>query len=445
MQTQQPPSFWQRNATFLKAIVVGFLILVLMIPNAFITELVRERQERQKEIIAEVSSKWASGQKLTGPFLLLPYWETSVNEKGQTVNEKETAYFLPEQLLVNGELFPEVRHRSIFEVMLYKSDLKISGSFTAADVAALGINPEKVIWSEARFCIGLSDNRGISEQLRLKINDQVQDMNAGLPSNHVTTSGVNTVLPEAIVRNAAGFRFAFDLKLKGSESLYFTPVGKETKVQLHSTFTEPSFTGKFLPTSSPVNKEGFKAEWNVLHFTRDFPQSWKEEKANIDEYAFGVQLLQGVDSYSKTMRTVKYALLFIALTFCLYFFIELLQKRRIHPLQYVLVGFALSIFYTLLLSIGEYVGFNISYAIASVATITLITLYTRSIFQKWNIALALMIFLSALYGFIYILIQLQDGALLFGSIGLFVLLAIVMYYSRKVDWYGDKQEITVSE
>lgn len=164
----------------------------------------------------------------------------------------------------------------------------------------------------------------------------------------------------------------------------------------------------------------------------------------INESAFGVELLQGVDSYSKTIRSVKYALLFIALTFCLFFFIEVLQKRNVHPLQYVLVGFALCIFYTLLLSISEYTGFTIAYVTASAATVGLISLYIHSVFNKWSIALVFFLFLAALYGMIYILIQLQDGALLFGSIGLFVVLALVMYYSRKIDWSGNRKQLNNS-
>ncbi len=210
-------------------------------------------------------------------------------------------------------------------------------------------------------------------------------------------------------------------------------------MHLKSNWTNPAFTGNFLPSQPAViNEKGFTAEWNILHFTRDIPQLWKEGKPNIEANAFGVQLLQGVDGYAKTMRAVKYALLFIALTFCLYFFIELLKKKLIHPLQYVLVGLALCIFYTLLLSFSEYIQFGWAYLIASAATIGLITSYTQSIFRNWAITAAFFVFLSALYGFIYILIQLQDGALLFGSIGLFILLAVVMFYSKKIDWYGSR-------
>lgn len=437
METVQTPSFWQRNSIMIKAVAVGFLILVLLIPTGFIQSLVRERQERQEQVIAEVSSKWASGQKITGPFLLVPYLTTEKDARDKIITVRRTAYFLPEQLNIKGKLIPEIRKRSIYNIVLYKSDLSINGHFSPLNLSGLGIDPAAVQWNDVRFCIGLSDNRGITEQLQLNINSSSYDMNPGLPANTITGYGVNAQVPASATDSIA---FSVVLKLNGSERLFFTPVGKQTKVQLQSEFTNPSFSGKFLPSSPATSKDGFNASWNILHFTRTIPQSWTDEKVDIDDAAFGVELLQGVDSYSKTMRSVKYALLFIALTFCLFFFIEVLQKSSVHPLQYVLVGFALCIFYTLLLSVSEYTGFAIGYAAAAVATVGLITLYIKSVFGKWSVAMVFFSFLSVLYGMIYILIQLQDGALLFGSIGLFVVLAAVMYYSRKIDWYGQRKQ-----
>lgn len=442
MNTQQAEqlktmqTFWQRYGIFIKSIVVGFLIVILLIPAAFIQELVRERQERQKEVIQEVSSKWASAQTISGPFLIIPYNETQKDEKGKTVIVKRTIHYLPEQLNIDGKLLPEIRHRSIFKIVLYKSELTMKGKFLPVSFSSLGVDPATVLWNEVRICFGITDNRGIAEQLQMNWNNEPTVMDPGLPANTIAASGVSALLKNGLLLKDTEQSFQLQMKLKGSERLYFIPLGKQTTVQLQSEWKDPAFDGNFLPVQSVIDQNGFKASWNILHFTRAIPQQWNEGKPDIAVNAFGVQLLQGVDSYSKTMRTVKYAILFIALTFCLYFFIEILKKRSVHPLQYVLVGLALCIFYTLLLSISEYIDFNFSYFIASAATIGLITLYTYSIFKNISIAAAFFSFLAALYGFIYILIQLQDGALLFGSIGLFVLLAIVMFYSRKIDWYG---------
>lgn len=439
METQQTQTFWQRNSIMIKSMIVGFLIIVLLIPAALIQDLVRERQERQEQVIAEVSSKWANGQKITGPFLVVPYVTTQTDEKGKTYSVKHNAYFLPEQLSINGKLEPEIRKRSIYKVVLYKSDLQISGHFAPLNFTAQGIDPSTVQWNDVHFCVGLSDNRGIAEQLQLNFRDQSVEMNPDLPVNAVTTTGANALLSQSSLAEAGNHSFNLKLKLNGSERLFFTPVGKQTQVQLQSTYNNASFTGNFLPRNAANNEKGFNAQWNISHFTRNIPQSWKDDKADIDSSAFGVELLQGIDSYSKTMRTVKYSLLFVALTFCLFFFIEVLQKRNVHPLQYVLVGFALCVFYTLLLSISEYTGFVMAYIIASLATIGLITAYIQSVFGKVGITAVFFAFLAALYGMIYVLIQLQDGSLLFGSIGLFVILALVMYFSRKIDWYGARK------
>jgi inner membrane protein len=436
MDTQHTQSFWQRNGILLKSMMVGFLMLVLLIPTAFIQELVKERQDRQKQVIEEVSSKWASSQTVTGPFLLIPYIESQKDEKGKIVQIKRMIHYLPEQLNIDGKLLPEIRHRSIFKIVLYKSDLTIKGKFLPVNFSTLGVDPASVLWNEVRICFGITDNRGISEQLELNWNNIATPMEPGIATNTIAASGVSAVLKNGISLKESEQSFQLHLRLNGSERLYFTPLGKQTTVQLQSQWKDPAFDGKFLPVQSNVDEKGFKASWNILHFTRAIPQIWNEGKPEINENTFGVQLLQGMDSYSKTMRTVKYAILFISLTFCLYFFIEILKRRSVHPLQYVLVGLALCVFYTLLLSVSEYLNFNLAYLIASVATIGLITAYTQSIFRNWGIAAAFFVFLTALYGFIYILIQLQDGALLFGSIGLFILLAIVMYYSRKIDWYG---------
>ena len=431
---KQIPTFWQRNRVTFKGISVGILILVLLIPTAFIHELIIERKHRQVEVAAEVSSKWAGSQTITGPFLMVPYTEEVKNSEGKLVLVRHIAYFLPEQLEINGNILPEVRSRSIYKVVLYKSILQVQGGFSAERFADLGINPGSLSLNEAQLCFGLTDNRGIDDQLSINWNGNEKSFNAGVPKNALVNSGVS--VPVSVNENDSARSFSFDiqLKLKGSEHLFFTPLGRQTQVKLQSPWANPSFDGRFLPANKVVTDKGFNAEWKILHFNREFPQAWSDSEINVGSSSFGLNLLQPNDAYAKTLRAVKYAILFISLTFCLYFFIELFQNRSVHPMQYILVGLALCIFYTLLLSVSEYLNFNLSYAIAAAATVLLITLYTKSLFEKWMIGILFGVFLGLLYTFIFILIQLQDGALLFGSIGLFILLATVMYYSRKIDW-----------
>ena len=433
MYTQEP-TFWQRNRVTFKGISVGILILVLLIPTAFIQDLITERKFRQAEVATEVSSKWAGSQTISGPFLVIPYLEEVKDNAGKLVTVRHLMYCLPEQLNIAGDIAPEIRSRSIYKVVLYKSGMRIQGNFSADRFAEPGIDTSRLLLDEAQLCFGLSDNRGIDDQLSINWNGTEKSFNAGVPKNALVNSGVSIPVALGAIDRTRPFSFNIELKLKGSEYLFFTPLGKQTVVQLKSTWTNPSFDGRFLPAAKTVNEKGFTADWKILHFNREFPQVWIDSDVNIANSSFGLNLLQPNDAYGKSLRAVKYAILFIALTFCLYFFIELFQKRSVHPLQYVLVGFALCIFYTLLLSVSEYLDFNISYGIAAIATVLLITFYTKSVFAIWSIALLFGIFLGLLYGFIFILIQLQDGALLFGSIGLFVLLAVVMYYSRKIDW-----------
>lgn len=426
------PGFWQRNRTTIKGISVGILILVLLIPTAFIHELILERKNRQAEVVAEVSSKWAMSQTITGPFVLIPYKEEVKNSDGKLVNVRHLVYCLPEQLTINGHVAPELRRRSIYKAVLYKASLAVKGIFSTDRLNDLGIDLSKLQLNEAQLCFGLTDNRGIDDQLSITWNGEKRSFDAGVPKNELVNSGAS--VPISLDLDAKSFVFDIQLKLKGSEHLYFTPLGKQTLVHLASPWPDPSFDGKFLPSSNTVSDSGFVADWNVLHFNRDFAQVWMDDKVNIEDASFGLNLLQANDGYGKSLRAVKYSILFISLTFCLYFFLELFQKRSLHPMQYILVGLALCIFYTLLLSFSEYLAFNLSYLFAATATILLITLYTKGLFEKWNIALLFGLFLGLLYTFIFVLIQLQDGALLFGSIGLFVLLAVVMYYSRKIDW-----------
>lgn len=426
-------NFWEANRLLIKGLIIGVLILVMMIPSALIFNLVQERAERQQQVIHEVSSKWAEPQTIVGPVLMLPYTEFSTDSKGQTTSSRSMAYFLPDKLDIQGGLTPEKRHRSIYDVTLYRSEITLNGNFDKLNLAALNIRPENVLWNEARLTMGLSDARGLEDEVPLTWNGSNQKLEAGVPENDVLTAG----LQAAVACSAEGSgTFSIKLKIKGSEYFYFTPLGKSTSVKLKSNWQNPAFDGKYLPNSTvDVSDKGFSATWKIQQASRPYPQQWTNANQKLSESAFGVRLVQPTDNYAKTERSVKYALLFIGLTFAVFFFIELLQKKQIHPLQYFLVGVALTVFYTLLLSFSEYIGFNKAYAIAAVATITLIGLYVWSMFKHGKIAIGFTLALGSLYAYIFFLIQLQDYALLFGSVGLFVVVALAMYSSRKVDWY----------
>jgi inner membrane protein len=434
---EQSISFFDRHRILIKGLLIGFLTLLMLIPTVLIDHLVSERAERQQQVVSEVSSKWASAQTVTGPILMVPYMQTSKSGDGKEITARKLAYFLPEQLSINGQASPEVRKRSLYQVMLYRSSLQLEGSFAPLPLKSLYLAPEQMLWNEARLAVGITDAIGLEEEVAFKWGDSAGKMEAGVPENGALTSGLSIPVT---VNPAGATAFSVSLRLRGSENLYFTPVGKTTDVTLQSSWQHPAFDGSYLPSSpAEISKSGFNAHWRVLASSRAYPQAWRDNQVDLQASNFGVRLIQPADGYVKTSRSVKYAILFIALTFAIFFFLELLQKRQVHPLQYLLVGFALCIFYTLLLSISEYTGFNIAYGIAATAVVSLISLYVWGLFHSVKTALGFTAALSGLYTYIYILIQLEDYALLCGSIGLFVIVAILMYASRKVDWYGTER------
>ena len=441
METQQPYSFWQKNKLIIKASFIGFLTLALLIPTFFIMFLVKDRETRRDEVVHEVSSKWAGAQTLTGPFLSVPYYVEVKDAANQPIMQKRTVYLLPDELSVDGKIFPQIKHRSIFQVPVYNSNLKIVGKFSPLKTNKLPVPIQNIRFDEAVVCMGISDFKGIGENLQLKWNDSIAGFETGLPDISWLKSGISCPLKlSAGSLTDATTDFSINLSLKGSEQLYITPFGNTSKVHFESEWRDPAFDGKYLPDTSIVTDKGFTADWKVLHFNRTYPQQFTSVYENqVSESAFGLNLLQPVDAYGQTQRSIKYAVLIIALTFFLYFFLEIFYRNSVHVLQYVLVGFALVIFYTLLLSISEYVAFAWAYLIASAATVLLIGWYSKSVFKKWGIVLLFSFILSLLYLFIFVLIQLQDNSLLFGSIGLFALLAVIMYFSRKINWNSEEK------
>jgi len=424
-----------RQSVGLRLFIIAALSLLLLIPATLIIVLIDEREQRRDHAILEVSEKWGQSQIIAGPILTIPYRRAVSSNDGKTVTTvMESAHFLPDQLQVTGELKPEIRHRGIYDVVLYQSDLQLTGTFPAPNFGELSIAPENILWQEAVFMLGISDLKGIRETIVITWNGIDHVANPGIESKDVLASGISTKL--AVQPATAGYSFSVGLKLNGSAELQFLPVGKKTEVKIAATWGNPSFVGSFLPVTREIQRDRFNAAWSVLHLNRNYPQQWLGPRQELMASAFGVKLLLPIDEYQKTTRSAKYAIMFIALTFLAFFMTEILNKRILHPIQYLLVGFALLVFYTLLLSISEYLPFNRAYLIASAAVVLLISAYTRGMLKSNTIALIIGGILVLLYGFLFVILQLQDYALLLGSIGLFVILALVMYLTRDIDWFG---------
>jgi len=411
------------NKVLSKAIITGILILAMLIPTFFISGLVTEREDRQEKIVAESSSRWSNAQTLSGPYIFIPY-----------KNISKHIIVLPENADVNGQVTPEERDRSIYKILFYKSDIKSKGNFQIK--LPKDIDSSVLDFGEARICLGISDYKGIEEKVSITFNGIQYELSPGLPTAEIDTIGLSAPVQLSADDLGADKAFNYDLKIKGAGQLHFLPLSGNSTFILKSSWNSPSFDGNTLPNDNKITADGFTAKWIFNKANLPFPSILTDGGIIKKGTGFGVSILQPADHYAKTARCIKYAILFIGLTFSLFFIVEIMQKKSMHPVQYILVGLALVIFYTLLLSISEYLYFNYAYLVAATATVSLISLYAKGHFKSWKIAGLFGLILGGLYGFNYVLISLEDTALLVGSISLFIVLAIVMYVSRKINWYN---------
>ncbi len=432
---------WFAESVLIKLFLIGALTLLLLIPSAWIQSLIWERQNRQDEVIKEISDKWSGSQLLEGPVMILPY-KTLVNQKDSSgkpgYREMLTnIYILPETLNIGSKVSPEILHRAIFDAVVYNTRIHVNGRFSALELKKSGINPELIQWDKVKIDIGLSDLKGLKNNPTIRLVNSDYDVEPDFTSLKLFTNNL-IILPDLSSVKNTSLNFSFDIDLRGSSDLSFLHLGRSTIVNAEGKWNNPSFTGRYLPEKRNISATAFTATWKMPYFNRPFPQQWIEENAVLNtannEAVFGIKFLLPVDQYQKTMRSAKYSILIILLTFISLFFTELPNKRKIHLLQYVLIGAAMIIYYTLLLSFSEQVGFNIAYLIASGATVILIGSFIASLLRTPKPAIIFSCILTAFYSFIYVIIQLQDLALLFGSIGLFIIISVMMYLSANIDW-----------
>ncbi|MCB0569980.1 MAG: cell envelope integrity protein CreD [Phaeodactylibacter sp.] len=448
---------WARNSVTLKLFVVGILILILLIPVSMVTSLIREREGIRDEAVREVSSKWGMSQTLAGPVISVPYEQVLQSDEGKPVVSQGYAHFLPDSLSFEGQIGPQKRYRGIYVVVLYNARLRVSGHFTGLNAAALSIPESSLKWEDALFTFGISDMKGVESAIPVQMNDTSYQFGPGTVTNDIFASGAN--FPISLAKGTdTKLDFSFELNLNGSTGLYFAPFGKATLVNLQSPWPDPSFEGAFLPDTREVSADGFSAQWQVLQLNRNYPQQgvgayisdfsvdnkgayyYEDSSTHNSANAFGLRLLLPIDEYQKTMRSAKYAAYFVLITFLAFFFIEVLSRKRLHPIQYILVGAAIILFYILLLSVSEHLKFDTAYLIGCMTTLALITGYCYFILDNRRLTLMIFGILAILYGFFYSLLQLQDYALLLGSLGLLLILATIMYLTRRIDWYNLRRE-----
>lgn len=440
-----------------KFVIVGVLTLVLMIPMAFVTSLVEERQWRYKEVEASIAKEWGARQYVAGPMILIPVVETVL--VGERYERTEHIHvILPDTYDVDVRLDPSTKNRGLFSVGVYRAELSgkaafnVAGAFTKARIPLAS-----VLWDRARIVFPITDTRSIDPASSVLVGDTALPLLPGNPAGVDGATGVYAEVPAALARS---LEITFDLTLNGSAGIELLPVGNVTRVSMSSSALAPNFQGGYLPNATTIDGKGFQGEWTISALGRSFPQvstdlslAGAHSQSDIDgkfaaEYGrmpmggnhaasiFGVSLVTATDFYVSVERSTKYALLFVGLTFLTFFLVEVLTRARVHPIQYVLVGAALALFYLLLLALSEHVGFGRAYAIATAMTVGLVGVYVRTVLRSLRFAVGIASLLALLYGYLYAVLRMDDYALMFGTFLLFLVLAGVMYATRKVDWYG---------
>ena len=429
-----------KNSATIKIFSIGILIIILLIPTSMISSMMRERESRRDSVVQEINQKWGNSQIVSGPFFTVPYKSFYKDEKDKIKFNIQYLHILPEQLNILGKIDPQIRYRSIYEAVLYNAQIQVNGNFTIPVLSQSNVDIENILWEKAIFSIGIADMRGIQDNVNIIFNEKSYKANPGLKTTDIASSGVHCYIP--LVLNKDTNSFSFQLNINGSEEIQFVPLGETTSLNLKSSWPSPSFNGAYLPTNREMSDKGFSADWNILHLNRNFPQFWIGNQYKVSDTSFGLKLLITADIYQKSIRISKYAIMFIVFTFSAFFFSEIINKKRVHPIQYILIGLAVILFYVLLLSISEHLNFDIAYIISAFAITTTITAYSKGIIKNNHFTLTVCGILIILYAYLYIVLQLEEFALIMGSIGLFIVLTTVMYITRKIDWYSlDKEQI----
>jgi inner membrane protein len=422
---EKPQSFFK--TTTAKMIMVGLLTLILLLPLSFVQDLIYERSERQKEVVTETTAKWGESVYFYGPILKIPY-------KDPITLQMENAYFFPEKL--NNTSTTEIKtplQRSIYKSNVFTTKMQFNGNYANPNFSKKNVPNENIIWDKASIVIRTTNLKSVKDEVKIKIgnssytfepihNTQANDSIESLETGYIN---FNTI------KNS---NFNVSINYNGSKRISIAPIGKTTNAKMTSNWASPNFNGSFIPNEKQITDKGFDATWKISHFNRPFAQENFEVLPDLSKYAFAVDFITPVDEYQQNERASKYGFLVIGLTFLIFFLIQSISKISIHIFQYVMIGIALIMFYTLLISITEHSSFGFAYAIAGTSVVALISLYSISILKDKKFPTFIGLSLSVLYTFIYVIIQLEDYALLVGSIGLFLILAAVMYFSRKIEW-----------
>lgn len=444
---QKTESFFQRitQSPISRLLLIGMVLLLLQIPLSMISSQIYERGAQKDHAVQDVTGRWGMQQAILGPIVVIPYYEY-INERdkdGKLIRQryKRHAGFLPDQLNIDSSVKHETRQRGLFAIPLYQTTIAINGSFNRPDFRHWSIAEQDILWQESELVLLVKDAHAIQERAQLTWDGTKQFFNPSAGSVIEKQQGYHINLAGNV--KAATTPFSIQLKLNGSQQLAFAPVGNDSVIRLQSDWLDPSFNGKWLPTTRQVTNQGFNSEWRISSISRGYGQQWLFQQSDLlpqlQQSLVGVDFLVAVDNYRMSERSIKYDALFLLLTFLLVWIMEVISKQRVHVVQYLLLGSSLSMFYLLLVALAEHLGFYLAYLLASLAIIVTVALYSKAILKTRGRALIMGVVISALYAYLFSLLNEQNYAFLIGAIGLFAALVITMYLTRNIDWYNNNK------
>lgn len=422
---------------FFKIFFVLFLILLLMIPNSQIQGLISERQSMERFTQQDIAASWGPNQTIIGPILSIPFTKEIPTKDGESTRHDYILRVLPKTLHIDVDLQTQERKKSIYKAILYSASHELTGVFEQPDFSKFGKYVSDIHWANASLDFEFTSSRSLDKVVYVDWNSEKIKMQAGASGKNIFyNSSIHSSVP--MTKDIKEYHFKASISIHGSEAINYMPLAENSSLSMKSDWTAPGFIGLPLPSERKITESGFTANWKLTEYNRTFKNIWidGEDQHKLRQETFGVDLIQTLGHYQKNMRSAKYALLIISLSFLVFFFFEMLKGKRIHFVQYIFVGLALSIFYILLLSFSEHIGFDMAYLVSGVSVVGLISWYSRYILYRDSNVLILTSILSGLYLYIYILLQMEEFALLVGSLGLFTVLAITMYLSRHFDWYN---------
>lgn len=436
------------RALLFKSIIVAFLMLVILIPLKMVGNTVDERNASRDEATRSVWASYAGPQTVTGPVLVVPYTETidgpdpsDTKHPDLSVRhvERKQVLVFPKTLTVKSDVNPNERYRGIYKVLVYEMQSQWNGTIELPDLNQLPLSPghQRFEIGKPYVSIGVSDIRGLmavpvlnvdGKKLTMERGSQLSSLKQGLHADIDLGAASTDANPRTVP-------FSMTLPLLGAQTLAFAPVAEQNDVSVSSTWAHPSFDGAFLPRTRDVSDKGFNAKWDITSYnTKARDQITGTGDDSIE--AMSVTLMDPINVYVQTDRAMKYGVLFVLLTFTGFFMFELIKQLRIHPIQYLLVGLSLALFFLLLLSLSEHMAFVLAYLIASAGCIGLLGFYLTFVLHSWKRGVGFGVLLTILYGALYGLLQSEDNALILGSLLLFAILATIMLLTRRIDWYA---------